>query len=85
MCERSGLHLPDKLGELISSTYLLGAIKVLSDMAISTNFKVYGLLIIRNLLTIAIELQVSVDKIPVINILWINSDTGRLESDLFFK
>lgn len=60
VCERFGLHLPDKLGELIFSTHLLGATKVLSDVAISTNFKVHGLLIIRGVLTIAIELWVSI-------------------------
>lgn len=84
LCERSGLLLPNKLGELISSTYLLGALKAFTEMRPFSSFKAYGLLILRGVLSVGVELQVSVDSIPTVNVLWINSDMDRLESEILF-
>ena len=46
LCPTSGLTLPNKLGELLSSTYLLGALKALVEIRKFKSFKAYGLLVI---------------------------------------
>ena len=37
LCIKSNVRLPDKLGELLSSMYLLGALKVLTEQCIFWN------------------------------------------------
>ena len=48
LCTKSDLRLPDKLGELLSSMYLLGALNGLAEGLGFRSLKTYGLLLIRN-------------------------------------
>ena len=84
MCGRSKLILPTKLGELLSSMYLLGALNALKEHTPFGKFRTFGLLIIRNNFTIGVELEVSTINIPTVHILWINFDFNRLQDELLF-
>ena len=53
---RSQLTLRDKPEELLSSIYLLGALSSLSHGTRLKQFKAYGLLVIRNHISIGVEL-----------------------------
>ena len=56
--------------------YLLGALKV---GIVFRSFKTYGLLLIRNELSVGVELEVS-----SVNILWLNSNVNRLKQEIIF-
>lgn len=81
LCIRSNIRLPDKLGELIASMYLLGALKALTARRGFKSFKTYGLLLIRSELSVGVELTVH-SQATAVNILWLNSDMDRLEQDI---
>ena len=89
----SAFRLPDKLGEILSSTYLLGVLKAIVDIQTFHTFgrlkshgqlKSYGLLIIRNCGSIAVEVVLGKEKLPTVNILWISSDFIKLGQELLF-
>ena len=75
----SDFSLPDKLGELLSSTCLLGALQALAEMRKFKSLKAYGLLVLRCALILAVQLEVSIQSV---NILWANSDQTRFEVEL---
>ena len=58
--------------------YLLGALNGLAEGLGFRSFKTYGLLLIRNELSIGVELEIDSKKSSV-NILWVSSDVDRLE------
>ena len=74
--------LPRKLGELLSSMYLIGMARALSNGKPLIKAKVYGWLMLRNQFSFGIELEVSVDK-PIVNILFISSDCSQVNRDFY--
>ena len=66
-CHKSCLNLPKKL---VSSMYLLGALKALTERTNIGSFRTYGLFIMRTQFSIGVELEVSITADPKINILW---------------
>lgn len=64
--------------------YLLGAMKALTEGILFRSFKTYGLLLIRNELSIGVELKVGSQGASV-DILWLNTDMNRLEPELYKK
>lgn len=82
-CKTSTLTLPKKLGELISSMYLLGTLKALSENAKVEGFKTYGLFIARCDFTIGVQLEVSKAE-PVICILWTSFNPNGLQDEILF-
>ena len=82
-CKKSTLTLPKKLGELISSMYLSGTLKALSENAKVGGFKTYGLFIARCDFTIGVQLEVSKAEL-VIRIPWTNFNPNRLQDEILF-
>ena len=70
--------LPNKLGELLSSMYLIGAaLSLKKPGSILFETKVYGWLILRSQFNLGIELKVSTDK-PEVKIMFISSNFNKM-------
>ena len=80
-CVQCGLLLPRKLGELLSSMYLVGVINSLKH--INTDcIKVYGWLILRSTFSVAVELRITSSSC-VVDILWMTSNFVENMSNQF--
>ena len=70
--------LPNKLGELLSSMYLIGvALSLKKPDNILFETKIYGWLILRSQFNLGIELDVSTDK-PEVKIMFISSNINKM-------
>ena len=69
-CLHCGMLLPRKLGELLSSMYLIGVIR---SAHCDCTVTVYGWLIFRSVFSIGVELHIT-DTLCTVNILWRTSN-----------
>jgi hypothetical protein len=76
--------LPNKLGELLSSMYLIGvSLSLRKPDSICLKTKIYGWLILRNQFSFGIELDVSTDK-PEVKILFISSNFNTVSQQFYY-
>ena len=73
-CQNCRERLPNKLGELLSSMYLVATISSAKYSCAKKSIEIYGWLLLRSTLSIGVKLTITTLECNI-NILWMTSNT----------